>query len=227
MAASASVLPPPPAQRSSTCQPGCGAAQQRGHLRALVLDLDEALHVGRLGRDRGLRAVRRERSMRSPHGRIGRRDRMQMRQGALGLGPVALQQVDAEIDRRAGRQRGAFAAAASSPNTVGEGRREPFGIVAARRGPARRQGRRGEARLARRRVSGGGACSCAGEQRRDRVAIVGPELRASAPSSMRARRIRRPSAKPPKTGPAARRRRGPRWRRDPSSPRSDGCGPTP
>ena len=56
-AASASVLPPAPAQRSSTCSPGLGADHERGDLAALVLHLEPALLEGRLDLHVGVAAL--------------------------------------------------------------------------------------------------------------------------------------------------------------------------
>ena len=82
MAASASVLPPPPAQRSTHLLAGLHAGQERGELRALVLDLEPALDefgLGLHGRaapvlaGRDAQAERRERRLAGAEMRAARR----------------------------------------------------------------------------------------------------------------------------------------------------------
>ncbi len=105
-----------------------GARQQRGDLRALVLHLDHALDEGGLGMDRGVLGVGRERDAK-PDRRPARRLRIEVGERGGGLVALALERIDAQIERRAARQRRALGGALLAER-AGEMRIEPFGIVA-------------------------------------------------------------------------------------------------
>ena len=107
-AAMASDLPPAPAQRSSTCSPGCGAGEQRRELAALVLDLEPALLEAGLDLEVGVAAVADDR--RNPEAVRSKRhlDRAMGRERLGDLLAFGLQPVDADVERRALRQRRAL-----------------------------------------------------------------------------------------------------------------------
>ena len=127
-AASASVLPPAPAHRSTTCSPGLRVGQQGRELRAFVLDFDQALQERRLGVDRrvlGLRAELDAQAERRPARRLGRK----MGERGLRLLALGLERVDPQVERRAGGERRAFLRALLAEH-AGEMRIEPLRIVA-------------------------------------------------------------------------------------------------
>ena len=109
-AANASVLPPAPAQISSTCCAGPGAGHQRGDLRALVLHLVPALAMRRLRSRRWAAAPAPSGAgRRTPSGEKRRRRRARSAPApSARVLPVGLQRVDAQIDRRPARQGCAF-----------------------------------------------------------------------------------------------------------------------
>ena len=225
IAASASVLPPAPAQRSSTCMPGVGAATAARRAAS-------PRPAPRRGPSR--RPARRTSAGPRPSARPRCAGRpataasaaaSRCASAAQRLVAVGLQRVDAQIDRRALGQRlplrGRFDAEA-----FGEGRRQPFGIVAAHMHRARRRGRRREPLALgvgerRRRMA------LAGEQRRDLLDARARAV-ASARRSFRARGVaspmqpgRRRLAAQRVVDEAGDRRRGRRSRR------SGGRGPSP
>ncbi len=104
MAASASVLPPAPAQRSITCSSGFAPAEQRGKLRALVLDFDLAFQIGRLGMDRGAFGIRADLDAQAP-GRPARGLRRVLGKLLHSLLTCRLQRVGAQVERRTRRER--------------------------------------------------------------------------------------------------------------------------
>ena len=148
IAASASVLPPAPAQRSITCSPGFAAEQQRGELRALVLHLDGALDENPLPhgcRDCARRRRARCASRSATTASAWRRDASARPSHLLALG---LQRVDAQIERRAARHGGRLRHAIFAEH----GRKmriEPFRIIAGDMAPARRRASARSARRAR------------------------------------------------------------------------------
>ena len=119
---------------------GLGFREQRGELRALVLQLDEALDVGRVGGERRRAAVRAHGDAQA-HGRERRRLGLEMGERAERLVAIGLEKVHAQIDGRALSER---------PALLRGGRRRSSPRVAARairgnpppRARARPKGRR-------------------------------------------------------------------------------------
>ena len=107
---------------------GLRAAEQGGELRALVLDLDLALEERGLGMDRRALGIRRHDDAQAG-GRPARRLRVELGEFLGGLLARRLQRVDAQIERRARRERRALLGPLLAEGR-GELRIEPFGIVA-------------------------------------------------------------------------------------------------
>ena len=127
-AAIASVLPPAPAQRSTTCSPGFTRGQERRELRALVLDLEPALEELRLAVQRRPAPVLAERDAQADR-RMRRPHRRKMREPVLHLLARRLERVRPDVEGRAGGKRLHFRHA-----VVAEGARErvvdPLGKIA-------------------------------------------------------------------------------------------------
>ena len=141
---------------------------QRRELRALVLHLDEALHVSGFRGERRPAPVRADRDAQADR-RQRRRLGAQMRERLQRLLARGLQEVGAQIDRRAVGERPPLLRGVRAEGGL-ELRREPFGIVAGdmRGGALKRRGREPLALgLAQRRRR----VALAGEQRRDRLEI--------------------------------------------------------
>ena len=223
-AASASVLPPPPAQRSTHLLAGLGVGEQRGELRAFVLDLDQALEVGGLGVHRGAFRHRPRARMRRPCGdqRVGSGARSAS--ASSGLVAVALERVDAQIERRARGERRALLGALVAEHA---GEDTDRAIPDSRRAHAAARRRDRRLRAARARPRSAATARSAGRRR----ACRSPPHRARARAEHAEQRPRaaypRPSARPTTRAGAARHRRGRRWRRDRRSRRSGATGPSP
>ena len=107
---------------------GLGFGEERGELRALVLQLDEALDIGRVGGERRRAPVRAHGDAQA-HGRERRRLGLEMGERAERLVATGLEKIHAQIDRRALGER---------PALLGRGRaearlelgRKPFGEIA-------------------------------------------------------------------------------------------------
>ena len=147
---------------------GLGFGEERGELRALVLQLDEALDIGRVGGERRRAAVRAHGDAQA-HGRERRRLGLEMGERAERLVAIGLETIHAQIDRRALGERPALLRRGRAEARL-QLRREPFGEIAHHmRGRARKV--RGRKPLAfgfgelRRRVA------LAGEQSGDRLGV--------------------------------------------------------
>src|ERR1051326_6519416 len=106
---------------------GLRRREQSRKLRALVLNFDEALEIYRLGMDSGALGVGGERdaqALRRPARRLG----LQIGETGLHVVTLALQRVDAKVERRARSERRALLGplVAEHPREI---RIEPFGIV--------------------------------------------------------------------------------------------------
>ena len=113
---------------SITCSPGLAAGQQRGELRALVLDFDLAFAKQRLGMDRGVAGVGSKPDAKPDRRPPGRLD-VEVRELRYQLLAVGLERIDPQIERRAACQRRALGAAFVAER-AGKIRIEPFGIFA-------------------------------------------------------------------------------------------------
>ena len=113
--------------------------QQRGELRAFVLDFDQSLDKGMLGMDRRTFGAGIELDP-QPDRRPARRLCLEIGQRRRGVIAAGLQRVDAQIDRRARRQRGPLLRALLAEDAR-KMRIEPFRIIA--RNVRRRAGQRG------------------------------------------------------------------------------------
>ena len=132
-----------------------GAGEQRGKLRAFVLDFDRALAKHRLGMDRrafGIGAKPDAQAERRPSRRFGAK-MLELWQHLLALGD---ERVDAHIERRAARQRRALGGplVAEHPREM---RIEPIRIVALNAAPAHPRARRHDSAACSASVNGAGA----------------------------------------------------------------------
>ena len=140
-----------------------GFGQKSGELRALVLHLDQAFDIGRVGRQRRRAPV-------GAHGdaqadrREWRRFRREIGKRGERLVARGFQQVDAQIDRRPLRQRPALVRGVVAEARL-ELRREPFGKIP--RDMGRRAGK----------VGGGEPRPLGVGQRRRRVAVAREQRR--------------------------------------------------
>ena len=107
-----------------------GAAEQRRQLRAFVLHLDQALRVGRLGGERRAAAVGRDRRCAARSATAASATGAEMGERRQRRVAVALQRVDAQVDRRA-LASALPSSTACVAEALGERRRQPFGKVAA------------------------------------------------------------------------------------------------
>ena len=106
---------------------GLGFGEERGKLRALVLQLDEALDVSRIGRERRRAAVRAHGDAHA-HGRERRRLGLEMGERAERLVAIGLEKVHPQIDRRPLSERPALLRSGRAEARL-ELRREPFGEI--------------------------------------------------------------------------------------------------
>ena len=118
------------------------AGEDRRKLGAFVLDLDQPVDEGGLGLDRRAFRFRRERDA-QPDGRPRRRIRVEMGERRGGGGAIALERVDAQVDRRPAGERRALRGAVLAEHG-GELGIEPFRVVAAHMGGRLAQARRAE-----------------------------------------------------------------------------------
>ena len=106
---------------------GLGFRQERGELRALVLQLDEALDIGRVGGERRRAPVRAHGDAQA-HGRERRRLGLEMRERAERLVAIGLEKIHPEVDGRALGERPALLRGGRAEARL-ELRREPFGEI--------------------------------------------------------------------------------------------------
>ena len=224
-AASASVLPPAPAQKSSTCSPGCGAASSRRRSgcprpgsRSSPSGSAARLHRGATAIGAGGGCAGRAVSggvEAAPSGSSA----------ASTLSRVGLQRVDAQVERRPVGER--------LPSATPRRRRPPRSVATAIR--ARRPARSAVQRRAGAPSSAPRSC---GRQRHRAQSARRSRAQATASSAPMAlqqpcadergpRRRPRPSASEPKPGGAARRRRGCATEARSLSRRSGATGPNP
>ena len=106
---------------------GLGFREERGELRAFVLQLDEALDVGRVGGERRRAAVRAHGDA-EPHGRERRRLGLEVGERAERFVAIGLEGVHAQIDGRSLGERPALLRGGSAEARF-QLRREPFGEI--------------------------------------------------------------------------------------------------
>jgi hypothetical protein len=169
--------------------------------------------------------------MRKPQRRIGRRPRhIEMRQRFQHLAARGFQRIDAQIERRAAGQGHAFGHPRSSPNTdASELRIQPFGIVT-RNISGRIRPDAAEVQRAALLVAVNGSDGAKRAIRRTWPQSASASMTTLQPQhaeQSRARRLLAHEIGRMKIAAAARRTRGPRWRSDRPTPRSDAPCPTP
>ena len=173
IAASASVLPPAPAQRSITCSPGLAAENSAASCEPssctsiaplMKSSSDCTPGIAGVGGEIDAQAERRPR----------RRPGVQMRQRGQHLLGLGLQRVDAQVERRAARHRGRLRHPRRRRTPRPSSAIEPFRIVAGhrrRRVGERARGQRGPLGLGERLPARSGCRRTAPRSRRHRARV--------------------------------------------------------